>query len=161
MLRRHPVSKRGKNVTRKQFAYVEGNTVRRLETAPRRLEEETKKQISHRTRKNREKAAHMNPGYVLFLSMAILVTGIVCIQYLQIQSDITNRLENIASLESQFNALKTGNDEEYNRILGTVDLEEVKRVAMEELGMTYAKDGQVIVFQSEESDFVRQYIDIE
>ena len=93
--------------------------------------------------------------------MALLVTGIVCIQYLQIQSDITNRLENIASLESQFNALKTGNDEEYNRILGTVDLEEVKRVAMEELGMTYAKDGQVIVFQSEESDFVRQYIDIE
>ena len=40
-------------------------------------------------------------------------------------------------------------------------MEEVKRVAMEELGMTYAKDGQVIVFQSEESDFVRQYIDIE
>ena len=103
----------------------------------------------------------MNPGYVLFLSVAILITGIVFIQYLQIQSDITNRLENIASLESQFNALKTGNDEEYNRILGTVDLEEVKRVAMEELGMTYAKDGQVIVFQSEESDFVRQYIDIE
>ena len=161
MLRRHPVSQRGKNVTRKHFAYVEGNTVRKLETVPRKLEEERKKQISHRTRQNREKAAHMNPGYVLILSVAILITGIVFIQYLQIQSDITNRLENIASLESQFNALKTGNDEEYNRILGTVDLEEVKRVAMEELGMTYAKDGQVIVFQSEESDFVRQYIDIE
>ena len=40
------------------------------------------------------------------------------------------------------------------------DLEEVKRIAIQELGMYYAQEGQIISFNGEGSDYVRQTGDI-
>ena len=40
-------------------------------------------------------------------------------------------------------------------------MEEIKRVAIEELGMTYAREGQVVVIESEGSDYVRQLKSLE
>ena len=47
-------------------------------------------------------------------------------------------------MESELNSLKLSNDEEYSRITSNINLEEVKRIAIGELGMTYAAEGQVI-----------------
>ena len=58
------------------------------------------------------------------------------------------------------NDLKLANDEEYTKIMSSVDLEEIKRIAIEELGMKYAKDGQVITYSGEGNDYVRQYKEI-
>ena len=41
-----------------------------------------------------------------------------------------------------------------------MDLEEVKRIAMQELGMRYAEEGQIIRFSGEGSDYIRQVGDI-
>ncbi|MDD2972822.1 MAG: cell division protein FtsL [Lachnospiraceae bacterium] len=143
----------------RQSTYVHGNTVRK------RREEEyireiPKKKVNHAARKNREKAFHMNLGYVLFLSAALVTAGFVLIGYIQLQWQITSSVKNISRLESQLNDLKLDNDEEYNRILASVDLEEIKKVAMNELGMKYASEGQIVVVDGEESDYVRQYTDI-
>ena len=59
-------------------------------------------------------------------------------------------------MESTLNEMKLTNDENYDRIVSNVNLEEVKRIAIQELGMIYAKEGQVILFHGESSDYVRQ-----
>ena len=64
----------------------------------------------------------------------------------------------IAALESELNDMKLANDEQLERINSALDMEEVKRIAVEELGMTYAKEGQVIVVSGEGSDYVRQLV---
>ena len=74
--------------------------------------------------------------------------------------DITNSVKHIAALESELNQLRRDNDENYSRITSNVDLEEVKRVAIQELGMTYAREGQIVIFNGEGSDYVRQTGDI-
>ena len=51
--------------------------------------------------------------------------------------------------------------EEYNRIVNSVDLDEVKRIAQEELGMHYATEGQIIKYTDAIGDYVKQYSDIE
>lgn len=102
----------------------------------------------------------MNPGYILFLTISMMITGYFCIQYLQLQADITNRVQNVAKLESQYNELKLANDETESRLKDAVGLEEIKKRAMEELGMQYAKEDQIVIYTSEESDYVRQYADI-
>lgn len=102
----------------------------------------------------------MNPGYVLFLMGALMLTGFVLIGYIRLQSDITNSTKNISRLESQLNTLKLENDEEYSRVQSAVDLEEIKRIAIQELGMTYAKEGQVVEFSAEGNDYVRQVADL-
>ena len=52
--------------------------------------------------------------------------------------------------------MKLDNDETYSRISSNVNLEEVRRIAIQELGMQYADEGQIIIFDGEDSDYVRQ-----
>ena len=135
--------------------YMQGRAVRKLDVT-REIEQSPKKKQSNAARKNREKAEHMSLGYVLFLSIALLATGCILVGYIRLQSDITNSIKHIASLESELNDLKLENDEEYNRITSSIDLEEVRRIAIQELGMKYAEEGQIVVFESENNDYVKQ-----
>ena len=53
------------------------------------------------------------------------------------------------------NTLKLSNDEEYSRITRSIDLEEIKRIAIGELGMTYAQEGQIVLYDNAGTDYMR------
>lgn len=135
--------------------YIYDNTARKLDVK-RQLEEPRKKKLSNEARKNRDKAHHMNFGYLLFLAAALCTCGVILIHYIQMQSELTSRTKNVAKLQSELNVLKTENDEKYNRINGSIDLEQIRRVAIGELGMTYAKEGQIVMYTSGENDYMRK-----
>ena len=40
-------------------------------------------------------------------------------------------------------------------------IENIKKRAMDELGMTYASDDQIVVYNSDGTDYVRQFVSIE
>ncbi|MCR5235808.1 MAG: cell division protein FtsL [Lachnospiraceae bacterium] len=136
---------------------IEGNTVRTLE---REYRQPFKKPVSGTVQKNREKAAHMNVGYVAFLLLMAGVLFIGCTAYINLRNDITERQKSVERLQSKVAALKLQNDEEYDRIMGNVDMEEIKKIAMNELHMKYPDSGQVAVTESNDTDYVRQYRDI-
>lgn len=144
---------------RGRSGYVAGSAARQLDVT-KAIQEKPKKQLNHAARKNRDKARHMNPGYVVFLLGALMLAGFVLIGYIRLQSDITNSIKEISKLESQLNTMRLENDEEYSRVQSAVDLEEIKRIAIQELGMTYAKEGQVVEFSAEGNDYVRQVADL-
>ena len=98
----------------------------------------------------------MNVGYVVFLVCALVAAAFILTWYLGLQSDITNSIKNISRMESSLNELKLENDENYSRIDSSINLEEVKRIAIQELGMRYAEEGQIVTFSGEGSDYVRQ-----
>lgn len=106
------------------------------------------------------KAAPMNMGYIAVMAAAFLIVCGVLMSYVKLQSDISNHVKNISTLESRLNELRLANDETYTKIMSSVDLEEVKRIAVNELGMKYAKEGQVVQYTGEGNDYVRQYSDI-
>lgn len=139
--------------------YVQGSAARNIDVT-REIEQRPKKKLSNTARRNREKAEHMSFGYVLFLSLALVATGWILVRYIELQSDITNSIKHISTLEWELNNLKLANDEEYSRITSNVDLEEVRRIAIQELGMQYAQEGQIISFTSESSDYVKQMASI-
>ena len=138
--------------------YIQGNTVRKLDVQ-KEMKAPPRKKISNSTRKNRERAFYMNLPYVMFLATALVVMGIVLAGYIQLQSDITHTVEHISRLESELNELRLSNDEEYSRITSSIDLEEIRRIAIGELGMRYAKEGQIIGYSTDGSDYVRQFSD--
>jgi hypothetical protein len=99
----------------------------------------------------------MSLGYLVFLSLAMIFVVGTLASYISLQSRVTNSSKNIAVLESQLNNLKQDNDEAYNRANGNVDLDEVKRIAIQEYGMTYATEGQIITYSDGGgNDYVRQ-----
>ncbi|MBP3195466.1 MAG: cell division protein FtsL [Butyrivibrio sp.] len=132
--------------------YVYGNTVRRNsepihETRPYHVHEP-------RVRRRRH---HMSLGYLLFLSVAVSLMVLTLAWYISLQSQITGSVKKIAALESQLNTLKQENDEAYNRANGNLDLDEIKRIAIQEYGMTYATDGQIVTYSDGGgNDYVRQ-----
>lgn len=137
---------------KKKSPYIYGNAARSLQeelNAPRKI-------LSNETRKNREKAHHMNIGYILFLSGALFACAIFLIGYVQKQSELTSKIAQVSKLEKELNTLKLSNDEMYTRIQSNVNLEEIRKIAIEELGMTYAEEGQVILYQGNKKDYMHQ-----
>ena len=139
--------------------YVDGNTVRKVGADTER-EVPKRPHTSAATRKNRARALQMNMSYVLFLTVAAVVSVMVCINYLKLQSQNTTYQKSATALETQLSELKLENDSTYNRIVSSVDLEWVKDVAMNEMGMVYASDRQVRTYDSAQNDYVRQYQEI-
>lgn len=135
--------------------YIYGNAAPQLELQ-RQFEEEPVRRPNVDARKNREKAHHMSAGYVFFLGVAMLASALILVNYLQLQADLTNLTRSVASRQSALNTLRDENDEEHNRIVTNIDLEEIRRVAMGVLGMTYAKEGQIIIYEGEKYDYMRQ-----
>ena len=70
--------------------------------------------------------------------------------------ELTTKITEVSRMESELNSLKLSNDEEYSRITSNINLEEIKRIAIGELGMTYATEGQVITYASSSNDYMRQ-----
>ena len=155
------VQSKHKNTARRHDTYIDGNTVRKFNVVEEIKNPTEVKQLSHTTRKNRDKALYMNLGYVVFLAVALLSAAMILISYIRIQSDIIISVRNIASMESELNNLKLSNDEDYARAASSVDLEEIRRVAIGELGMRYAKEGQIINVSGEGNDYVRQLAEIQ
>lgn len=145
-----------RQTTYRKNPYVQGNAVKKQEPK-HKIEVRKSEHLSHSTRKNRDKAIHMNGGYVMFLFVALSLAGVILIGYISLQSDISTAIRLVAQYESQLNIMKSDNDEELSRINSEINLEDIKEIAINELGMTHAKEGQVIEVASENSDYVRQY----
>lgn len=149
--------------------YVEGSAARNLyefprENSPRRAPARAPKKTEapkRRTAARRAPAALPVSGIsVLVLATAAVLTLCICIQYVQLQSEITYRLKNINQLEAELSNLTVLNNETEKKILCFIDLSYIYQVATEELGMRYAQKDQITLYNNSGSEYVRQYKDI-
>ena len=149
--------------------YVDGNTVRKEKVMqqpqrqePRPSQQDPRRKVSrtYTVRRNQEKALQMDLPYVIMLTLAAICALYICVNYLHVQSAITGQIHNIESLEREIATLQSENNALETRINTSVDLDNVYRIATEELGMVYANRKQVILYDRTESEYVRQYEDI-
>lgn len=110
--------------------------------------------------RNRERALGMSRGYVFFLTVCVLIVAASAVLLIMLQSQVTIRMNNVAALQSQVNDLKADNDAKYKRITTSVDLNHVKDIAINELGMSYPTEEQVIYYTIENRNFMDQYRNI-
>lgn len=143
----------------RRYGYVQGNTVRKIQPAERPQGERREvRRAAHR--RQEEKVRYVNMLYTVFLAAAACLLLWSCVRYLQLQEETTSRVKNIAALETQLEELKKENDDNYTRIMTSVDLDYIKDVAINELGMVYAQPDQVILYDGGTKDYVRQSGDI-
>ncbi|MCR5654077.1 MAG: cell division protein FtsL [Lachnospiraceae bacterium] len=136
--------------------YVDGNTAKVIDVR-RAIEEDPNPQLSRAAKINRAHAKSMNPAFMFFFALALVVSFLILVSYLRLQAENHAIMEQISSLESTLYAKQTANNEEYDRIVSSVDLNHVKEVAMNELGMRYASEGQIVEVEAKGDDYVRQY----
>lgn len=138
-------------------AYVDGNTVRRVQTLP---QEAPKPTVSRAARKNRERAQSMSKVFVVFLAIACAAVLFTCVRFLQLKSRITSSIQKIAELETEYSQLKADNDAYESQLNASMDLEQVKKTAMDRLGMKYPTENQVLTYQLDKGSYVRQYQEV-
>lgn len=143
----------------RRHGYVEGNTVRKIQPAER-PERRQRPQREVKRAPKQESVQYVNVLYMVFLVAAACMVLWSCVNYLQLQAETTSRVKNIAALETQLEDLRKENDDNYTRIMTSVDLDYIKDVAINELGMVYAQTDQVILYDGGTRDYVRQNGDI-
>lgn len=135
--------------------YVDGTAARDFDVVSE-MKKAPKKKVDAQIEENRRRASALNLPYVLFLTAALIFSSYTLIHYLQVRAEMVSTVKNISSLESKLNKMTVENDERENAINSSIDLDEIKRIAIEKLGMVYAQDGQVITYSGEGNDYVLQ-----
>ncbi len=102
----------------------------------------------------------MNPAFAVFLAFSVVATLTACTLMLSMQAKVTNQSNTITALQSDIEALTDDNNAYEARINSSVDLEQIRETAINQLGMVYPTEGQVLYYELTESDYVRQYQDV-
>ena len=96
---------------------------------------------------------------VAFLAAATVVCFLVCAIFIYLQSDVTTRMANIASIESQIAEVKADNVAAEKRLETTMNLDQIKEAA-KNLGLIMPGSEQVRYYSVENSDYMNQYGEI-
>ena len=137
-------------------AEVQGNVARQLYAVPQRRENiDGPVELPRRNRK--QVRSTLSIPYCIFLTVACVLTLALGSYYLQQQALSTSSQKKIASLESQLAEMKKVNADELNRIETSVNLEEIRDIAINELGMVYATEENVVLYKNTTQNYVSQY----
>lgn len=112
---------------------------------------------------NSKYVRHVNTLNFIYTLAVIGVVAVIfgfCVSYLQTRASMQANEAQIASLQARLSTLTSENDDETMKLSANVDYQEIYRIATEELGMGYPSGGQVVNYDSGESEYVEQYSDI-
>ena len=132
----------------------------RTASKPASQSERRVRQVSRETIRNRQKAKSMGRGFVIFLTAVCAAILFFAVNYLQLKSDITGKIKDVAALEAEYSELKEDNDAYYSQVTSNVDLNKIKKIAIGRLGMNYPTDEQKKTYTMSNNSYVRQYQDI-
>lgn len=168
---------------RRTMYYVDGSTVRVIPAPERKPKKNTRENANRnpartpvRTPEKRQqpqtkkvakpvpaqaqKALAFNFGYTVYVVMAVAIMMGACFMMLVMDSKLTEKKQNIANLETQLEALKDENTAYKVKLENMYSLDDVYDIATNELGMVYAKKGQIVYYDSANEDYVKQYQDV-
>lgn len=152
----------------------DGNAVRerdpqREERVERRSEKRRKKNIKreaieHRARQARirrlENSRGISPAAFVVLLCSAAVMFYLWTGYIRLSDENRNLAKEASKVNAQVSQLKDVNDIAINEIDSSIDMKDVYRTAVSEMGMVFATDNQIISYEDNEAAYVRQYKDI-
>ena len=143
--------------------YEHGSSARNYYAQPARRElpevgqrRKTAPRTETRMRPRADRALAFNFGYTFFVLVSVAVMIAACMMMLNMEIGINNQQEEIVTLENQIEEINNDNEARRIRLENMYSLDEIQNVAMNEMGMVYAKKGQIIFYDSAEEDYVNQ-----
>ncbi len=146
--------------------YIDGNTVRREQVAvpvpkqePRKSNPNRQKSIEFQRRlaEERKKSNPYTIKQKLVVASSVSIVAIASIFYLLSESSVANNMNQLKTMQKQYNQLVIDNDALENDIVSGIDLQQIYDIATGELGMVYPGKDQVRSYEKTEGDYVRQY----
>jgi len=113
-----------------------------------------KGRLDPQIKRNRRRAQSISTGYSIYLLAVSVIVVVACIFYLQLQSENMRRANNVNNLRNQLTEITEQNNTVYQSISRSIDIEHIKMIAIEELGMVNVTSEMVIEYQNPSNSYV-------
>jgi cell division protein FtsL len=137
--------------------YVSGSNAVQLE---RYIEQNDQEKV-RRPKKKNVKHEKSNPIYTLVLISVIVTTLVVTVVLLKTQFIVADNAGRIIQLQQELVEIKKKNDQIESDIHKSINMDEVYKMATEELGMVQAGKDDVKYIESKDITYTVQYADVE
>lgn len=146
------------NYERRERYYTEGNTVRKTyyEAAPVKTPVTEPKKVTER---RVQEKSFVSAGYVCTLVVATALVVFMSISFLTLQSKRDANIDKIAALQKQINVLNADNNVKELNIYSNIDYDALYNRAIE-MGMGNATQEQIVAYDRDTLEYVKQYEDI-
>lgn len=143
---------------------TDGNTAKKLQVMPNytgeEIEQSPLKKPLQSPRKRKAVKPVMDIMSLFILCLAIGGTLYTCVSYLKVQTNILEQNQQISKLEKNLVKIQNENLAARTELNASLDLKYIYEVATSQLGMVYPNENQVIPYESNRSDYVKQYAEI-
>ena len=139
--------------------FVYGSAAPKIDIRRQIEETPVRHTTSEITKKNRARQYAWSTAYIVVLTVCMGMMVAMFMYRVKLAAMVTSQVDTINTLEKQLNDLRMDNDEEWSRVSNSIDMEEIKRIAIGELGMTYAQEGQIITYVDEGVDYMRKVVE--
>ena len=145
--------------------YIEGNTVRKIERAPSRLELDDNRfirsrQVQEAKKKRLRKEKAESIKYYIFATVVFVGLVVLGVRYISLYNDYSVYRTDVVAKEKYLQEIIETNAELEIDLGAPVDLMEIARIATEEYGMIEATKDQVKFYVDSNDSYVTQYADI-
>lgn len=100
-------------------------------------------------RRNRQREKRIGIEYVAFLFVISCAVVLMCVRYIRLKTQYLQSVEAVQEMEEKLHEMKKENDALYEEIKNTLSWAEIKRRAIEDLGMDYPKPEQIVYYERE------------
>lgn len=149
----------GKRYQRNKETYVVGSNAVAYKQTVRQQEIAPVAPVEVKSRK--KKVASINPACTFILASVIIAVSVVCVFMLKAQFSVVDTSKQIMTLKNELNEIRRTNANITAEINEAMNLNEVKRIAMDEYGMVYPKGIDVINLEPSPTSYTVQYSSIE
>ena len=127
---------------------------------PERAVHESGRVPAETGRRKKKKSLIISPGYVIFLALISSATVLMCVHYVRLKATITAQLSENRKLEDTLVSVRSENDALLENVNNALDWNHIKDVAINEMGMKYATEEQIVWYNTDESCYIRQYAEL-
>ena len=105
------------------------------------------------------RAIREDRGRLIRLVIIMVTTLVVCTVFLKLNFQVHQQIHHVSVLQKEIDALRLANEDAQKRIEDTKNLYEVREKAIS-LGMGYPKEGNVVYYSVDDTDYMFQTEDI-
>lgn len=138
-------------------AYVVGNNAVAYDYAPERYYESREQE---QPIENKKKTS-INPFYTMVMMSLVFLMLMICVMMLKAQFTVANTSEQVIKYKKELTAIRRENAHLESIIHEELDLVEIRRLAMEEYGMVFPSDSDVIRIEPEATSYTVQHRTVE
>ena len=150
---------------KREMYYVDGSTAKKMSAQPDYVYEKQRQQTVQPKKQQKvsasaDRALAFNLKYTLFVVTSVFIMVAACVTMLVMEGKVNEQQNRINMLQAELETIQDDNAAYKVSLDNMYSLEDIYNVAINELGMVYARKGQIVYYESANEDYVKQYQDV-